>query len=676
MFLFPRKKFLALTLSLTLALSVAFCYPPGRAEADTIDDAVGELQKVYNWLDKDPAGKDDVVAAKAEAKGLPTNPSQDPWPDVFTELPTTEFEGSFGGQNQAKQAIVDLLRDATVLSYSTDAGAIKGELESFKSNHQATVTKILGSDFTVDELYGFLLAAKDKIPGSIIEDIPGLVAIASGDYAGIKESLKKWLKSSLESAATGSYEKFGTKLSDIGWSIDQLVNAYYDLQPAVDPQSKAEIALLKAYVRSETNFIKDGSLLPPDQAIALYTGDSLALKLSILGYPWAGSVLNWTAESNILTADNINKKITANATGSALLIAYNKNPDTDWVYKGIVVVSTKPSGGGGGAPAPAPGIGSEGGKVTGADGEAVVEIPAGALDKKVIITIKQIAPADVTAPPATLKLAGDIYEFGPAGTKLAKPVTITLQYDPAKLAGAKEETLAVYCLDETAKAWVSLGGTVDKIKHTVTVTVDHFSKYAVMVETVAKPPVVKFKDVDSAHWAWKNIEALVAREILKGYPDQTFRPENEITRAEFTTIVVRALGLTEIRPAAPAFADVGPQNWFYSSVEAAAKAGLVRGYENGTFRPENRISRQEMAVILVRALGKEDEAQAKATEKLAFADADKIAVWAKGCVVIAVAGELVKGYPDNTFGPLKNTTRAETAAMVYRFLEKIMFSHR
>lgn len=207
-----------------------------------------------------------------------------------------------------------------------------------------------------------MLAAKGKIPEAITEDIQSLINIAMGDYTNIRNSLKNWLKISLESAANENYEKFKTKLSGIGWSIDQLVNAYYDhIQPVVDPQNKAEIALLKAYVRSETRFIKDENPLSADQNITLYTGDTLGLKLSILGYAWAGDVLNWTArdpenpdqESNILAIDNKNKKLTANATGRALLIAYNKNPDTDWAYKGTVVVSTRPSAGVG-APSPPP----------------------------------------------------------------------------------------------------------------------------------------------------------------------------------------------------------------------------------------------------------------------------------------------------------------------------------
>lgn len=143
MFLYLGKKLLALTLSLALTLGVVFCFPPGRAEADTIGDVVSELQKVYSWLDKDPTGKAEVAKAKNNAEDLPINPSEDPWLDIFNELPTTEFESKFGSPDQAKQAIVNLLHEAAVLSYSTDAGTLRSRLESFKSTHQATVTKIL-----------------------------------------------------------------------------------------------------------------------------------------------------------------------------------------------------------------------------------------------------------------------------------------------------------------------------------------------------------------------------------------------------------------------------------------------------------------------------------------------------------------------------------------------------
>jgi hypothetical protein len=324
-----------------------------------------------------------------------------------------------------------------------------------------------------------------------------------------------------------------------------------------------------------------------------------------------------------------------------------------------------PSPGGSGGAAPAPGVGPAGGKVTGPAGKAVVEVPAGALDKKVVITIKQVAPADVTAPPATLKLAGDIYEFGPAGTQFKKPVKITLKYDPAKLGDVSEDNLKVYLFNETTKTWEALGGVVDKVNHTLTVEVNHFSKYAVMFEVAVPQPVLT--DI-AGHWAKAEIEKLVALGIVNGYPDRTFRPDNNITRAEFTKILVKAMGLAEVH-AGVTFSDVSAGLWSHGYIGAAFKAGLVKGYEDGAFRPENKITRQEMAAMLVRAMGKEAEAQAKAGAQLNFKDADTIAAWANGYVAVAVEQGLVKGYPDNTFGPLRNATRAETATMAVRYLD-------
>ncbi len=188
-------------------------------------------------------------------------------------------------------------------------------------------------------------------------------------------------------------------------------------------------------------------------------------------------------------------------------------------------------------------------------------------------------------------------------------------------------------------------------------------------EAVPPKPECIFTDVPATHWAATYIKALCEKEIIAGYLDGTFKPNNNISRAEFAKIIVGALGLAEVKPATPTFADVPAANWAYGYVEAAAKSGLVKG-SDGKFRPNDSISRQEIALILVRAMNKESEALAKAGELTNFKDDAKIAAWAKGHVIIAVAEGLITGYPNNTFGPVKNATRAESAKMVYFFMEK------
>jgi len=185
------------------------------------------------------------------------------------------------------------------------------------------------------------------------------------------------------------------------------------------------------------------------------------------------------------------------------------------------------------------------------------------------------------------------------------------------------------------------------------------------------PPACVYSDVPDSYWAAGVIKELCEKGILNGYPDGTFRPRNDITRAEFAKIMVVALGLAEENPATPTFSDVAPGDWYYGVVEAAAKAGLVKGYGNGLFKPNAKISRQEIAAILVRALGKQDEAAANANTMTSFKDDNDIASWARGSVVVAFNEGLIKGYPNGTFGPKKNAIRAEVCAMVSRMLAKL-----
>ena len=172
------------------------------------------------------------------------------------------------------------------------------------------------------------------------------------------------------------------------------------------------------------------------------------------------------------------------------------------------------------------------------------------------------------------------------------------------------------------------------------------------------------------HWAFNVIKSLYDKGIIGGYPDGTFKPDNNISRAEFAAILTKAMGLAPQSPPAPTYNDVAPGSWYYGSVEAAAKAGLVKGYEDGCFSPDVRITRQEMATVLVLAMKMESAALAGAGQKTNFRDDGNISAWARGFVITAFQQGLVSGNTDNTFKPGNNATRAEASAMIFRFLEK------
>ncbi len=316
-------------------------------------------------------------------------------------------------------------------------------------------------------------------------------------------------------------------------------------------------------------------------------------------------------------------------------------------------------GGSGAAEQPESGIGADGGQIL--EGGAILDIPKGALSKDVNITIEKVNSGEATVT-GTFKLAGEIYEFGPSGQQFDKPVTIILGYDPQKLAPGEEPVICVY--DPAAKSWVNLGGIVNETTHTVMILVNHFSKYAVMVEPAQA--LLDFKDVASSHWAYKQIMDFAAKKFILGYADNTFLPGNNISRAEFAAVLVRALGLKEVKPAASSFKDVDAGSWYYGYVETVCSGALMKGYEDGAFKPNENITRQEIAAVLVRVLGKDKEQ----ANDLAFADKEAVSGWAKNLVSIAVAEGLIQGYPGNNFGPQKKSTRAEAVSMFSRMLAK------
>lgn len=177
-----------------------------------------------------------------------------------------------------------------------------------------------------------------------------------------------------------------------------------------------------------------------------------------------------------------------------------------------------------------------------------------------------------------------------------------------------------------------------------------------------------FTDLRTSHWAYELITGLCKKGIVNGYPNGTFQPDGTITRAELTKLFVEAKDLRIIQPETPTFQDVAPNAWYYKYVETAADAGLVKGYENGEFHPDAKITRQEIAAIVARAMDLEKEAEEAAFENTGFKDDEQIASWAKGYVVIEKREGIIDGYPDNTFGPLNNATRAEACAMLSRFM--------
>ncbi|MFK7695241.1 S-layer homology domain-containing protein [Paenibacillus sp. HJGM_3] len=165
----------------------------------------------------------------------------------------------------------------------------------------------------------------------------------------------------------------------------------------------------------------------------------------------------------------------------------------------------------------------------------------------------------------------------------------------------------------------------------------------------------------NGHWAEKQLKAWIDKGYIQGYADGTVKPDNSITRAEFMTIVNRSFGFKD--KAEVKAIDVDPKNWDYEQVAIALKAGYISGYEDGSMKPGDNVTRQEIAVMLASLL-KLDTGKAGDLSK--FKDASKLPEWSKNAVGAVVGKGIFDGYEDGTLGYEKNITRAEAIVTLDR----------
>jgi hypothetical protein len=250
-------------------------------------------------------------------------------------------------------------------------------------------------------------------------------------------------------------------------------------------------------------------------------------------------------------------------------------------------------------------------------------------------------------------------------------VKLTLAYDAASL--KSDQTAAVFYFDEVKKAWAKVeGGMIQE--NDISVEVNHFSKYAALVVNKANGmPVVdkttdptteiSFTDI-SGHWAEVSIKEAVRERIVTGYPDETFKPGNTVTRAEFSVMLMNALKSTDAG-AELIFTDTAwIGDWAKKAVSQAVQAGIIRGYQDGSFRPNAKMTRAEMAAMIASAL----ELSTKDIPTTSFSDDKAIPAWAKSSIEALKELGIVKGIGAGEFNPSAQTTRAEAVIVLMNML--------
>ncbi|WP_088548903.1 SwmB domain-containing protein [Paenibacillus aquistagni] len=210
------------------------------------------------------------------------------------------------------------------------------------------------------------------------------------------------------------------------------------------------------------------------------------------------------------------------------------------------------------------------------------------------------------------------------------------------------------------------------MKHNGGLTVLHF--YPMDNEVFAAVERSKsFSDI-RAHWAQASIAHLANKFIIEGVSSSRFAPNASVTRGQFAVLLARSFGLEANASGANAFSDVGSSHPMAAYIGAAAKAGIIGGYENGTFRPNQNITREQMAVMLVRAMDvvKRDTSYNSSVLQ-GFKDRGRISSYAKEAVIRSVSSGLIAGVTANTFDPQGDATRAQAAVMLERLLVQVNY---
>ena len=190
--------------------------------------------------------------------------------------------------------------------------------------------------------------------------------------------------------------------------------------------------------------------------------------------------------------------------------------------------------------------------------------------------------------------------------------------------------------------------------------------FALLLTLVVYGAGKSFTDVKETDWFYNVLNEVVYRGIIEGYPDGTFKPQNNITRAEFTKVIIFALELEMLE--GNAFIDT-ENHWAKDMINTAVENHIIDRSEYGySYVPDEKITRIEMAKMIVRALGFEKDAKNKAGEKTKFLDNITIKDTDKGYVIIASDNGIINGYPNNTFQPNGKATRAEAAQMLMNAL--------
>ncbi|RCX18155.1 glycosidase [Fontibacillus phaseoli] len=318
--------------------------------------------------------------------------------------------------------------------------------------------------------------------------------------------------------------------------------------------------------------------------------------------------------------------------------------------------------------------------------DVTIEMPAGSIPAVAIhANGKIVFSKEVPSSEATKKLkseivekdrayspAGDIYDFKllsvgsdkqAVEVKPGTKVKITLTLDEAALKGIGDKNKAgVYAVNEDGSV-VYVGGKWDG--NSITFLSDRLASFVVMEYNKT------FSDVTSG-WAKEYVELLAAKHIASGVDADRFNPKGNVTRGEFAAFLGRTMGLNA-EGRISNLSDVAQDSYYAGYVAELNELGIVTGYEDGTFRSNQTITREQMATILMKAYAHvtgQTASEVAGAEEAGFSDLGEASAYAVDSIKAAKALGIINGMGQNVFEPAATSTREQVAAVLILFMEK------
>lgn len=247
-------------------------------------------------------------------------------------------------------------------------------------------------------------------------------------------------------------------------------------------------------------------------------------------------------------------------------------------------------------------------------------------------------------------------------------VRVEIPYKPSA-AETNHEFIVVWHIDEQGRITTITNGRYAAETESVAFTTTHFSRFAIAY--AAKT----FADLAAYPWAKHEIEVMAAKEVIKGVSADAFAPGQTLTRADYALLLTRVFELEGLVDAihAQQFADVKPGDYYYDAVQIAAELNIIKGTGDGSFKPRDPVTRQDMFVMAARAMqaaGRWDDDAGAGFDLTVFEDHAKISSYAIDAIRGLTRAGLIRG--DGTLvRPLDQVSRAEAAVLIYRLYNEV-----